>query len=165
MQVSVQIRRLSAATLICAVLVLGESMLIGAGHASSGRPPQQHTCSAADKQFLQTVVSNMTQLTYWSEAWLSGEETPATVVKQTVAESQQIGATSPTDISLLTARSLLRKMFLEYADAVHAKAIGKQPGRHIMTARTLANGVHDLLVDAQPQMASMGCDVTPLLSA
>jgi hypothetical protein len=165
MQVSVRIRRLTAATLVCSSLVLGVSMLIGAGHASAGPASQKHTCSAADKQFLQTVQSNMTQLGYWSDSLLSGDATPAVVIRQTRAESRQIGATSPTDISLLTARSLLRKMFLEYGDAVHAKALGDAPGKHVQTAYTLANGVHDLLVDAQPQMAGMGCDVTPLLGA
>jgi hypothetical protein len=141
-------------------------MLIGAGHAAAGaNPPREHTCSAADKQFLQTVQSNMTQLGYWSDSLLSGDATPAEVIKQTVSESRQIGATSPTDQSLMTARSLLRKMFLEYGAAVHAKALGNRPGKHVQLAYTLANGVHDLLVDAQPQMASMGCDVTPLLGA
>src|SRR3954451_17527686 len=162
---TVRIRRLIAATLVCASLVLGVSMLIGAGHASAGPVAQKHTCSVADKQFLQTVQSNMTQLGYWSDALLSGDATPADVIKQTGAESRQVGATAPTDISLLTARSLLRKMFLEYGAAVRAKAIGNAPGKHVQTAYTLANGVHDLLIDAQPQMASMGCDITPLLSA
>src|SRR5512133_2266275 len=112
MLVSVRIRRLTAATLVCAALVLGVSMLIGAGHAAAGaNPPREHTCSAADKQFLQTVQSNMTQLGYWSDSLLSGDATPAEVIKQTVSESRQIGATSPTDQSLMTARSLLRKMF------------------------------------------------------
>jgi hypothetical protein len=165
MQVSVRIRRLTAATLVCSSLVLGVSMLIGAGHAAAGPASRKHTCSAADKQFLQTVQSNMTQLGYWSDSLLSGDATPGIVITQTGAESRQIGATSPTDISLLTARSLLRKMFLEYGAAVHAKALGNAPGRHVQTAYTLANGVHDLLVDAQPQMAGMGCDVTPLLGA
>jgi hypothetical protein len=140
-------------------------MLIGAGHAAAGPASNKHTCSAADKQFLQTVQSNMTQLGYWSDSLLSGDATPSIVIRQTNAESRQIGATSPTDVSLLTARSLLRKMFLEYGSAVRAKALGNAPGKHVQMAYTLANGVHDLLVGAQPVMASMGCDVTPLLNA
>jgi hypothetical protein len=138
-------------------------MLIGAGHAAAGPTSQKHTCSAADKQFLQTVQANMTELGYWSDSLLSGDATPGLVIRQTNAESRQVGATAPTDVSLQTARSLLRKMFLEYGAAVHAKALGNAPGRHVQTAYTLANAVHDLLVDAQPPMASMGCDVTPLL--
>jgi hypothetical protein len=140
-------------------------MLVGAGHASAGSTPREHTCSAADKQFLQTVQSNMTQLGYWSDSLLSGDATPGIVIKQTGAESRQIGATSPTDSSLLTARSLLRKMFLEYGAAVHAKALGNSPGKHVRIAYTLANGVHDLLVGEQPQLVTLGCDVTPLLGA
>ena len=164
MLLSVQLRRLIAATLVCASVVLGVSFLMGSGRASP-RASAAHTCSAADKQFLTTVSSNMTQLGYWSDSLLSGDATPALVIRQTNAESRQVGATDPTDISLLTARSLLRKMFLEYGAAVHAKALGSAPGKHVQMAYTLANGVHDLLVDAQPQMAAMGCNVTPLLGA
>src|SRR5579884_2376125 len=126
MAVSVRIRRLFAATVVSACVVLGISMLVGAGRAqsSTGTSAISHTCSVTDKQFLQTVVSNMTQLSYWSDELQSGDATPAIVIKQSVAESKQVGATGPTDPYLLTARSLLRKMFLEYAAAVRAKALG-----------------------------------------
>lgn len=166
MQVSVRIKRLTAATLICVSLVLGISMLVGAGKAqSSGGPARTHTCSAADKQFLQTVESNMTQLGYWSDELVSGDVAPGVVIKQTHSEAMQVDATSPTDQSLSTARSLLRKMFLEYGAAVKAKALGNSPGRHVQTAYSLANAVHDLLVAEQPEMSSKGCDLSALLAA
>src|SRR5690242_2939319 len=152
-----QLRRLIAATLVCASVVLGLSFLIGSGKASP-RPTAAHTCSAADKQFLNTVASNMTQLSYWSDSLTSGDATPALVIKQAKAESLQVAATRPTDSSLLTSRSLLRKMFLEYAAAVKQKALGGSPGDHVRNAYTLANGVHELLVQAQAGMAAQGCD-------
>src|SRR3954471_19656819 len=150
----VAFRRLIAATLVCASVVLGISFPVGSGHAA---PTQQggtgaHTCSITDKQFLVTVRSNMTQLGYWSDQLLSGEATPALVIKQSLSEARQIDATLPSDRSMLTARSLVRKMFLEYAAAVHAKARGMSPGKHVRTAYTLANNVHELLVQAQPGM-------------
>lgn len=168
MQVTVRIRRLFAATVVSACVVLGLAMLVGADRAQSSTGTSgtiQHTCSAPDKQFLQTVVSNMTQLSYWSDELQTGDATPGDVIRQTVSESKQIGATGPTDPSLVTARSLLRKMFLEYAAAVRAKALGNSPGIDVRNAYTLANGVHDLLVQEQPAMAAKGCDVTPLLQA
>jgi hypothetical protein len=56
-------------------------------------------------------------------------------------------------------------MFLEYGAAVHAKAAGQSPGLHVRNAYSLANGVHELLVQAQPGMNAKGCDLTPLLNA
>jgi hypothetical protein len=164
MLISVRIRRLTAATLVCAGLVLGVSVLLGTGRAqASSAASVKHVCSMADRQFLQVARDNMTQLGYWGDELVSGDATPAVVIKQSRSESDQIAATRPTDPSLGTARSLLRKMFLEYGAAVRAKALGSSPGVHVQTAYTLANAVHDLLVAAQPALAPQGCDVTPLL--
>jgi hypothetical protein len=160
----VRFRRLIAATLVCASVVLGLSFLMGSGRAGT-RATAADTCSAADKQFLATVSSNMTQLGYWSDSLTSGDATPALVIKQAKAESSQVFASTPTDPSLLTSRSLLRKMFLEYAAAVKAKALGNSPGNHVRNAYTLANGVHELLVQAQPGMTAQGCNLAPLLQA
>jgi hypothetical protein len=164
MLIPVRIRRLIAATLVCASVVLGLSFLIGSGQAASAGT-LTHTCSVTDKQFMTTVRSNMDQLDYWSESFQSGDVAPGVVIKQAKAESDQVAATAPADPSLLTARSLLRKMFLEYGAAVHAKAAGQSPGLHVRNAYSLANGVHDLLVQAQPGMTAKGCDLTPLLNA
>lgn len=163
MLLPVRFRRLTAATLVCAALVLGVSFLLGSGRAQASASTVKHTCSAADKQFLQTARDNMTQLGYWGDELVSGDATPALVIKQSRSEADQIGATRPIDPSLRTASSLLRKMFVEYAAAVRAKALGSSPGVHVQTAYTLANAVHDLLVAAQPALAPQGCDVAPLL--
>lgn len=167
MLLPVRIRRLTAATLVCAALVLGVSVLVAAGHAGVGNAAgnREHTCSVLDRQFIQTVQTQMTQLGYWSDELVAGSVKPVTVIRQTRSESRQVAATEPTDPSLLTARSLLRKMFLEYGAAVRAKALGTSPGRHVQTAYTLANAVHDLLVDAQPAMQAKGCEVAPLLTS
>ena len=162
----VQLRRLIFATVVCAAIVLGMSFLIGTPQAApAGGVATAHTCSAADKQFLATVSSNMEQLQYWSDSLQSGDASPAVVIKQSRAESDQVAVTAPTDPSLQTARSLLRKMFLEYGAAVKAKALGSPPGIHVRNAYTLANGVHELLVQAEPGMTAKGCDLTPLLKA
>jgi hypothetical protein len=161
---SVQLRRLIAATLVCASVVLGISFLMGSGRAAS-KPTAADTCSAADKQFLSTVSSNMTQLQYWSDSLQSGDATASVVVKQAHSEALQIWAAQPTDPYLVTSRSLLRKMFDEYGLAVKAKALGTSPGVHVRTVYSLANDVHELLVQAQPGMTAKGCNLTPLLSA
>jgi hypothetical protein len=159
-----ELRRLSAATLALSALVFGGSILVGQGRAQAGSQPT-YVCSAADKQFIATVSSNMTQLGYWSDSLSTGDATPALVIKQSKAEAAQVYATRPTDPSLFTARSLLRKMFLEYGAAVKTKALGGSPGDHVRNAYTLANGVHELLLQAQPGMTAQGCNLAPLLQA
>ena len=136
--------------------MLGISFLVGSGHAAP-KPGGNvsHSCSVTDKQFLVTLQSNMTQLSYWSDSLISGDATPAVVIE----------ATGPSDMAMLTVRSLVRKMFLEYAAAVKAKALGSPPGDHVRIAYTLANNVHEILVQAQPGMTAQGCNLTPLLSA
>jgi hypothetical protein len=157
-------RRLLAATVVCASAVLGMALVVGSGHAASGHTVD-HTCSATDRQFVQTVSSNMQQLDYWARELGSKDATPMEVIKQARSESLQIEATSPSDPSLRATRSLLGKMFLEYALAVKAQALGGDAGRHMGVAYELANYVHQVLVDAQPVLLPKGCDLAPLLQA
>ena len=151
----VPLRRLTIATLVCSAAVLGTSFFL-----SSGRAQAQitHTCSAADKQFIDTVSSNMTQLSYWSDSLVSGDVDAPTVVHQARAEADQVDATRPTDPTLDKSRSLLRGMFVQYAKAVQARYDGGDAGVYMGLSYTLANEVHNLLVGAQPALAGMGCD-------
>jgi hypothetical protein len=161
MLVSVRAGRLIAATLACAAFVLGVSTLAGRAGAQSGTV--SHTCSAADRQFVQTVSANMFQLSFWSRELAAGSTTAAVVVKQTKAGSLQVDATRPTDPTLAKTRPLLKAMFLAYATAVRARAHGGDAGTPMGISYQLANDVHDLLASAEPGLASKGCDVAVLL--
>jgi hypothetical protein len=152
------------ATVVCASVVLGMALLVGSGRAAPGHTGE-HTCSAPDRQFVTTVSSNMQQLDYWARELQSGSATSLEVIKQARAESLQIEATRPMDPSLRATRSLLGKMFREYALAVKAQALGGNAGKHMGVAYQLANYVHEVLVDAQPGLQSKGCDLAPLLEA
>jgi len=159
----VQIRRLIAATLACAAVVFGVTFLFGSGRAQAGQRQVSHTCSAPDRQFLNTVSSNMTQLAYWSDALVHNDVEPGVVVKQARAEAAQVDATRPTDPTFEQTRGLLRAMFTAYARAIALKTHGGNAGAPMRTAYTLANGVHDLLAGAQPALAARGCDPALLL--
>ena len=163
MVLTVQIRRLIAATLTCAVVVFGGTFLVGSGRAQAGQRHLSHTCSAPDRQFLNTVSTNMMQLAYWSDALVQNDVEPAVVVKQARAEAAQVDATRPTDPTLEQTRGLLRAMFTAYARAIAVKTHGGNAGVPMRTAYMLANGVHDLLARAQPELASRGCDPAVLL--
>jgi hypothetical protein len=165
MLVSVHPRRLIAATSICAVVVFGATFLVGSGRAQAGQRPVTHTCSATDKQFIQVVRLNMTQLAYWSDSLMHQNVEARTVIKQANAEADQIDATRPSDPTFDETRGLLRSMFTAYSRSIAAKAHGGNAGVPMHTAYTLANNVHDLLATAQPALAARGCDPAPLLSS
>lgn len=163
MQVSVHLRRLIVATAVCTVVVLGGTFLVGSQRAQAGQRHVTHTCSATDKQFLQTVQSNLTELAYWSDSLVHAEVAPGVVVKQARNEAEQVAATGPSDPTLEQTRGLLRSMFKAYARAVAAKMHGGNAGSPMHTAYTLANDVRYLLVGVQPELAARGCDPAPLL--
>jgi hypothetical protein len=163
MQVTVQLRRLIAVTLACAVVVFVATVVVASGRAQAGSRKLTHTCSVLDKQYLQTVSTNMEQLGYWSDALVHDDVEPGVVIKQARSEAAQVDATRPTDPTLEQSRGLLRSMFLQYARAVSAKVRGGNAGLPMGSAYRLANDVHDLLVGAQPALASRGCDPAPLL--
>lgn len=164
MLVPVRMRRLIAVTLSCSVLVFVASVVVASGRAQAGGRKIEHTCSATDKQYLDTVSTNMVQLGYWSDSLVHHDVDPAVVVKQARSEAGQIDATRPSDPTLEQSRSLLRSMFIDYAKAIAAKMHGRDAGQPMGAAYRLANDVHDLLAGAQPALAARGCDPAPLLS-
>jgi hypothetical protein len=163
MQVSVQIRRLIAATLASAAVVFVASVAVASARAQAGQRQLAHTCSALDKQYLQVVSSNMEQLGYWSDSLVHNDVKPGVVVKQARSEAAVIDSMDPTDPSLAQSRSLLHGMFMQYAFAIVARIHGGNAGLPMGTAYRLANSVHDLLAAAQPALAARGCDPSPLL--
>ena len=155
-------RRLFAATLACSLAVFGVAILFGNGRAQAGGPIS-FTCSAADKQFIATVSSNLTQLSYWSDALVGDDVQPEVVVKQARDEAAQVRATAPQDRTLHATRDLLASMFIEYSKAVLVSSNGRDPQHHLQSAWRFAHSVHDLLAGSQSGLAAQGCDVSPLL--
>ena len=139
-------------------------MLVGQSRAASGAQAS-YICSAVDKQFIQTVSTNMVQLGYWSDALQSRDADPWTVSKQARSEAGQVSATDPEDRTLHATRDLLSSMFLEYSKAVALTAKGDDAAQHMTNAWRLATSSHKLLLSAQAGLAAQGCDVSPLLSS
>ena len=141
-------------------------LLVGLGLLAFGRGPgtsSAHTCSATDRDFIETAQLNMTALNVWAEGYLHGSVKPNVVVKQARDAAKIVNGTSPSDPSLEKTRYLMTAMFNEYATAILVKSKHKDPGRHIYRAYGLANFAHDVLTEAQPALVQRGCDVGPLL--
>jgi hypothetical protein len=142
---------------VLAVLLLALTL------ATSGRarPNMVHTCSATDRQFIETARTNMTALELWSEQYQSGEATKDDLVGQARTAARIVRGSRPTDYSLQQTRRLVTGMLTEYAKAVQAKQ--RDAGPHMYRAYGLANFAHTVLVRAQSPLAQLGCDIRPLL--
>jgi hypothetical protein len=122
-----------------------------------------HTCSATDRQFIETARTNMTALGLWSEQYESGDAGGAELVKQARAGAKIVRATGPTDTSLQQTQRLLVGMLTEYAKAVQLQDRRGNAGPHMYRAYGLANYAHTVLTRAERPLAKLGCDVRPLL--
>jgi hypothetical protein len=122
-----------------------------------------HTCSATDRQFIETARTNMTALGLWSEQYESGDAGGAELVKQARAGAKIVRGTGPTDSSLQQTRQLLVGMLTEYARAVQIQDRHGNAGPHMYRAYGLANYAHTVLSRAERALAKLGCDVRPLL--
>jgi hypothetical protein len=122
-----------------------------------------HSCSATDRDFLSTAQLNLTAVNMLAQQYLAGEAKAADVIRETRDAAAVINGTKPTDRALEKTRRLLNAMFNEYARAIHAKSRERDAGRHIYRAYGLANFAREILADAQPVLATHGCDVAPLL--
>lgn len=159
-----KLRRLTAATLASSAVIFGVSILVGQSRAQAGATPT-YVCSAADKQFISTVSSNMMQLGYWSDALVHHDVAPEVVVSEAKSEAAQVQATRPIDRTLRATRDVLSSMFVEYSKAVAVTARGRDAKVHMGSAWRLARASHDLLAGAKTGLGAQGCDVTPLLGS
>jgi hypothetical protein len=148
---------------IAAGLVVAAVVLVAGGRAAPTRGGVSHTCSATDRQFISAAELNISSVGLFGESYLRGEAQAKEVVGAAFDASDALEATDPRDTSLSSARLLMRSMFVEYARAVRAHAKGKDAGKHMYRAYSLANFAHEVLADAEPSLAKRGCDVKDLL--
>jgi hypothetical protein len=127
------------------------------------RPNVVHTCSATDRQFIETARTNMTALQLWSEQYQSGDAEGDEVMSQARNASRIVRAMGPTDFALAQTQHLLVGMLTEYAKAVQAQERHRNAGPHMYRAYGLANYAHTVLLRAQPPLTKLGCDLQPLL--
>ena len=133
--------------------------------ATSGRakPNLAHTCSAADRQFLEAARTNMTAMQLWSEQYQSGDASDEDVADQAQTAVKIMRGTGPTDWSLRQTQRLVIGMLSEYAKAIQAHHKHRDAGPHMYRAYGLANFAHTVLTRSQRPLSKLGCDVSPLL--
>jgi hypothetical protein len=130
---------------------------------ANARRPLSHNCAVTDRAFIGTANTNMAAISLWGQEYVNGDAQPSDVASQSERSAKIVGATTPTDPSLVQTRQLLVAMFTEYRKAMEAEEKHGDAGKHMFHAYSLANLAHDTLVQAEGPLAKRGCDVAPLL--
>ena len=94
---------LTAAALL--VLITAALALVANGRA---RPNLRHTCSATDRQFIDTAQTNMTALGLWAEQYQHGEAGAQDVVGQAHTAAKIVRGMGPVSYTHLTLPTILR---------------------------------------------------------
>ena len=147
----------AAGLLVTLLLALILATSVGA------KAPLAHTCSATDRQFIDSAKVNVTALGLWGQEYLTGDAQPAEVIAEAHQAAAIVHGTQPTDFSLRQARNLMWAMFIEYGRAIQAHAHHQDAGSHMYEAYNLANLTHEALSSGEPALRARGCDVAPLL--
>jgi hypothetical protein len=142
---------------------LSTGVLLASGCGGGGGERLAHTCSATDRQFIRTASLNLTAVGSAGREYLAGELKAKDVIEDAKRASLAVDRTNPSDPSLRRTRPLMGAMFTEYGRAIRARERNADAGRHMYRAYGLANFAHDILVEAQPELAKRGCDVRDLL--
>jgi hypothetical protein len=154
------VRRLG---LIAAGLIVMVTLALALVTSGRARPSTVHTCSATDRQFIETARTNMMALQLWNEQYQGGDATERDVVGQARQAAKIMRATGPTDFSLQQTQRLVVGMLIEYTKAMQAHKDSQDAGAHMYRAYGLANFAHAVLVRAQRPLSRLGCEVQPLL--
>jgi hypothetical protein len=143
-----------AATL---VLILVPSGCTGDGEAGA------HSCTARDLSFLRSASLDAISLGLWMQDYNAGQAGAREVAGEAFAAAERIGHVEARDPSLRTAQRYLTAMLTEYGEGMKLRARGEDAGERLYRAYGLANFARDVLVQAQPELAKRGCDVSVLL--
>lgn len=149
--------------LIAAGLVVFSAVVLLTGGQRAQSATVQHTCSATDRQFINTTELNMTALGAWSDDYRAGEATAKDVITEAEKAAVRVEKLQPSDPSLQKTKTLVAGMLTEYGRAMTAKTKKKDAAPHMYRAYGLANFAHDVLVEAAPELHKRGCDISGLL--
>ena len=153
------------------MLRLGVAVLllvsVGAVWASSGRSSApaavQHTCGLTDRQFLSNYQVQLASVGMYGNDYLAGGTDAKEVIGAAKEAARIVRTSAPFDPSLMIVRHYAPAMFLEFGRAVRARAAGKNASPAMYRSYSISTHVTEVLRDAQPGLAAVGCDISDLL--
>jgi hypothetical protein len=150
--------------LVVAVFLL---VSIGAILASAGRSSApariQHTCGLTDRQFISNYQVQLTAVGMYGDDYLHGSAKAQEVIDTAREAARVVRTSAPQDPSLMVVRQYAPAMFLEFGRAVKARAADRNAAPAMYRSYSIGAHVDEILRDAQPGLAAIGCDVTDLL--
>ena len=140
---------------------------VGAVLASTGRSsapaPVQHTCGLTDRQFLSNYQVQLASVGMYGNDYLAGGTDAKEVIGAAKEAARIVRTSAPFDPSLMIVRHYAPAMFLEFGRAVRARAAGKNASPAMYRSYSISTHVTEVLRDAQPGLAAVGCDISDLL--
>ena len=140
---------------------------VGAVWASSGRSSApaavQHTCGLTDRQFLSNYQVQLASVGMYGNDYLAGGADAKEVIGAAKEAARVVRTSAPFDPSLMIVRHYAPAMFLEFGRAVRARAAGKNASPAMYRSYSISTHVTEVLRDAQPGLAAVGCDISDLL--
>ena len=140
---------------------------IGAVLASTGRSSApaavQHTCGLTDRQFLSNYQVQLASVGMYGNDYLAGGADAKEVIGAAKEAARVVRTSAPFDPSLMIVRHYAPAMFLEFGRAVKARAAGKNASPAMYRSYSISTHVNEVLRDAQPGLAAVGCDISDLL--
>lgn len=140
---------------------------VGAILASSGRSSApaaiRHTCGLTDRQFLSNYQVQLASVGMSGNDYLAGGADAKEVIGAAKEAARVVRTSAPFDPSLMIVRHYAPAMFLEFGRAVKARAAGKNASPAMYRSYSISTHVTEVLRDAQPGLAAMGCDISDLL--
>jgi hypothetical protein len=150
--------------LVVAVFLL---VSIGAILASAGRSSApariQHTCGLTDRQFISNYQVQLAAVGMYGDDYLHGSAKAQEVIDTAREAARVVRTSAPQDPSLMVVRQYAPAMFLEFGRAVKARAADRNAAPAMYRSYSISAHVDEILRDAQPGLAAIGCDVTDLL--
>ena len=149
---------------VLGVLLISVVAFLGFARASSAaHRPVQHSCGLTDRQFLAVYQLQLQAVGMYGNDYLSGSAKAQDAISAAKEAAMAVGSSAPFDPSLQTVKHLAPPMFLEFGRAVKARAAGKDASSPMYRAYSLSSRVQEVLLEAEPSLTPLGCDVADVL--
>jgi hypothetical protein len=150
--------------LVVAVFLLVSMGAILASAGRSSAPARiQHTCGLTDRQFISNYQVQLAAVGMYGDDYLHGSAKAQEVIDTAREAARVVRTSAPQDPSLMVVRQYAPAMFLEFGRAVKARAADRNAAPAMYRSYSISAHVDEILRDAQPGLAAIGCDVTDLL--
>ena len=122
-----------------------------------------HSCGLTDQQFLTVYDLQLQAVGMYGTDYLNGDANAQDAISAAKEAAAAVKSSAPFDPTLQTVKHLAPPMFLEFGRAVKLRSAGKDASPAMYRAYSLSARVRDVLTEAQPKLAALGCNVSDVL--